>query len=197
MKGLNFTACMTALCADVAKRTAELSHVDMSRVAVRYCPVRTNGPYGIQASLTPLRFPGGSRIGFRRGVKVCIEPLVNMRGVEMLYLLSFYLPRFLDLPFMEKLATVFHELWHISPQFDGDLRRHPGRCYAHGNSERHFHAQMYPMAEQWLSLNPPPELYEFLQHDFATLCRQHGAVYGTRVRTPRLLPVRPGAEQPK
>ena len=39
----------------------------------------------------------------------------------MLYLLSFYLPRFLKLPWREKLATVIHELWHVNPQFNGDL----------------------------------------------------------------------------
>lgn len=195
MKGLDFTACMQALCAHAANCTSELSHIDMNRVAVRSCRVRTHGPYGIRASLTPLRFPGGSRTGVRRGVRVFVEPLINRQGVEMLYLLSFYLPRFLDLPFREKLATVFHELWHISPRFDGDLRRHPGRCYAHGKSERHFHSQMYPLVEQWLSLNPPLELYDFLRQDFATLCRLHGLVYGTRIRTPRLLPVGPAIEQ--
>ena len=30
---------------------------------------------------------------------------------------------FLDQTFEEKLVTVFHELYHISPAFDGDLRR--------------------------------------------------------------------------
>ncbi len=197
MKGLDFTACMHVLCADVVERTAVLSHIDMARVVVRTCRVRTDGPYGIRASLTPLRFPGGSRTAVRRGVRVLIEPLIDEQGVEMLYLLSFYLPRFLDLPFMEKLATVFHELWHISPQFDGDLRRHPGRCYAHGRSERLFHSQMYLLAEQWLSLNPPLELYDFLRHDFITLCQLHGAVYGTRIRTPRVIPVPPGFMQLK
>jgi hypothetical protein len=192
MKGFNFTAHMRALCQDAVARTPELKHVDMTRVALRFCQVRAFGPHGVQASLTPLRFRDGSRTTVRRGVLVTIEPLYSPQGVEMLYLLSFYLPRFLDLPFMEKLATVFHELWHISPHFNGDVRRHPGRCYAHGTRERHYHAQMHVLARRWLERQPPPDLYEFLRYDFAALCRLHGGVYGTRVRTPRLLPARPG-----
>ena len=42
--------------------------------------------------------------------------------------MSFYLPRFCDQSLDEKLSTVMHELWHISPAFDGDIRRLPGRC---------------------------------------------------------------------
>ena len=67
----------------------------------------------------------------------------------MLYLLSFYLPRFCDQPCPEKLATIVHELWHIGPRFDGDLRRLAGRCYAHGHSEAVFHREMQDFARRW------------------------------------------------
>lgn len=189
MRGFNFTAHMRALCLDVVRRSPELAHIDMARVALRCCQVRAPGPYGIHASLTPLRFRDGSRTAVRRGVLVFIPRLFTAEGVEALYLLSFYLPRFLDLPFLEKLATVFHELWHISPRFDGDLRRHPGRCFAHGTSVRRYHAQMHRLAEQWLCQQPPLEVYAFLQRDFAELCRLYGRVYGTRIRTPKVIPV--------
>ena len=87
--------------------------------------------------LTPLRFEGGRLTSVRRTGRWTIERLYDEAGREMLYLLSFYLPRFLEHPLREKLATVVHELWHIGPGFDGDLRRHPGRCYAHSHSQRH------------------------------------------------------------
>ena len=58
------------------------------------------------------------------------------RGVEMMYILKFYLPRFQNESFEEKLTTIFHELWHISGDFNGDIRRHAGRCYVHTSSER-------------------------------------------------------------
>ena len=79
----------------------------------------------------------------------------------MLYLLRFVLPRFLDLPFDEKLITIVHELWHISPKFDGDLRRFEGRCYAHGHSRKGYDEHSKKMVDRWLALNPPETLYTF------------------------------------
>src|SRR5262245_3155456 len=115
MDGLDFTRHIRRLCEDVAARLPDLAHVNMERVAVRYCQVRKGVSHGLQASLTPLRFVGGSKVTERRGQRWTIQRVLDHSGREMLYLLSFYLPRFLDLPLLEKLRTVFHELWHISP----------------------------------------------------------------------------------
>ena len=119
--GFNFTDHMRALCADLCGRLDELAHVDLSRVAIRFCQTRNHSRYGVYASLTPLRFAGGMRTTRRRGRTWTIERLYNDAGREMLYLLSFYLPRFLDRSFDYKLSTVVHELLHIGPAFDGDL----------------------------------------------------------------------------
>lgn len=188
MQGFDFTYHAARLCGDLASRLAELRHVDMSRVAVRYCQVRKSVPHGLQASLTPLRFEQGNLYTTRRGRRFTIQRLYTSAGVEMLYLLSFYLPRFLNQTFEEKLATVVHELWHISPDFNGDVRRLPGRCYAHGQSEEHYHASMHDLARQWLEMEPPDELFAFLKQDFAALRQRYGAIYGARIRTPRLIP---------
>ncbi len=107
----------------------------------------------------------------------------------MLYLLSFYLPRFLELPWREKLATVIHELWHVSPDFDGDLRRHAGRCYAHSASQRKYDEHVAGLVDRWLELNPPDELHAFLRHDFRELNRRHGPIYGLVLPSPKLIRV--------
>jgi hypothetical protein len=181
------------LCADICARLPDLAHVDMRRVGLRFCQTRNRCRHGMQASLTPLRFAGGEALA-RQGARWwTIERLFDPSGRELLYLLSFYMPRFLNQSFREKLTTVFHELWHIGPQFDGDMRRHEGRCYAHGPSEREFHAAMDDLADRWLSFEPPPETYEFLAFDFAQLVGRHGRVCGTRIATPKLKPV---AESP-
>jgi hypothetical protein len=185
--GLDFTWHMSRLCLDVCTRLPELSHVDPRRVAVRYCQVRKAVAHGFLASLTPLRFEGGQMYKLRHGRRWMIQPLFDSAGREMLYLLSFYLPRFLDHAFEEKLTTVLHELWHISPSFNGDLRRMPGRCYAHGHSERHYDEAAGRLVRSWLALTPPTELYEFLEHDFQQLRRRYGAVYGTRIPTPKVI----------
>ena len=41
----------------------------------------------------------------------------------------------METPFEEKLTTVFHELYHISPMFDGDIRRLEGRYHVHSHSQ--------------------------------------------------------------
>jgi predicted metallopeptidase len=193
LDGFDFTFHAQRLCADLCQRLDELRHVDMGRVAIRYCQVRKAVSHGMQASLTPLRFEHGSLFTMRAGRRWTMQRVYGPVGQEMLYLLSFYLPRFLNQSFHEKLATVVHELWHISPEFNGDIRRLPGRCYAHGHSEEHYHASMHELARRWLALDPPEELHSFLRCDFADLRSRHGAIYGVRIRTPRLIPAEPPA----
>ncbi len=107
----------------------------------------------------------------------------------MLYILTFYMPRFMDLSFDDKLTTIFHELWHISQDFNGDIRRHPGRCYVHTTSEEEYDRQMAKLARQWLIAKPPAAIYAFLRCNFASLQRDFGRIYGVRIRNPKLIPV--------
>jgi hypothetical protein len=186
-QGFDFTAAMRRLCGDIASRLAEFRHVEIEQIALNMCQTRRPVSHGMYASLTPLRFAGGALQRQARGVRWGIEQLRDASGREYLYLLSFYLPRFQNLPLEEKLITVFHELWHIAPEFNGDLRRHEGRCYAHGPSQREYDARMALFAQQWLGLDPPYHLYEFLALSFADLVAEHGQVWGTRWRIPKLI----------
>jgi hypothetical protein len=171
----------------MAARIDELRHIDMSRVAVSFRQTRKRMPHGLYASLTPLRFAGGQTHCVRRGRKFSMQR-VEIDGCEMLYVLNFYLPRFLDLGFREKLTTIAHELLHVGPQFDGDLRRFSGRCYAHSHSHRKFDAQAEQLAQRWLARGPEQSLYEFLHLDFLRLQALHGGIYGRRIAAPKLLP---------
>ncbi len=171
----------------MASRLDEFSHVDMSRVAVSFRQTRRRMAHGLYASLTPLRFAGGQTSSIRRGRKVSIQR-VEIDGREMLYMLNFYLPRFLDLSFREKLTTIAHELLHISPRFDGDLRRFSGRCYAHSHSREQFDAHAEQLAQRWLAGGPEESVYAFLQLDFLRLHALHGRIYGRRIAAPKLLP---------
>ena len=185
--GFDFTAAMRRLCEDICARLPELKHVNMSRVAISFSQTRRNVPHGLQAALTPLRFEGGARTERRDGQQYGCQSVVDSRGHEYLYILSFYLPRFLNHPVEEKLSTVLHELWHISERCDGDLRRHAGRCYVHGTSHDDYDARMDQLARRWLSLDPPHAIYEFLESTHAELVAEYGHVYGQRIPTPRLL----------
>ncbi len=183
----NFTDHMRHLCVDISQRLPELTHVDMTRVAVSFNQSRKRVKHGMWASLTPMRFEDGQRETVRRGRRYAAQRLLDSEGRELLYILSFYLPRFLDLSFDEKLSTVFHELWHISPRFDGDIRRHPGRCFAHSSSQKEYDAMTELLAQKWLRRDPPPDRYEFLKYRFHELVERFGPVMGTRVPHPKLL----------
>lgn len=187
--GFDFTTHVRALCEDICRRLDALAHVDMRRVEVGFAQTRTASRYGMYASLTPLRFPGGREETCRRGRRWRIQKVIGPDGREALYLLNFYLPRFLDLPLIEKLHTVVHELWHIGPRFDGDSRRFGGRCHAHSGSQARYDACVARLVQQWLAANPPEPVYAFLRFSFAELAARYGRVYGRRVSAPKLYPV--------
>lgn len=188
MGHFDFCEAMTALCEDICARHAEFGHVQMSRVAVTFAQTRSPVEWGVQARLTPLRFQGGATVERRKGRLWTVQKVVH-RGQEALYLLTFLLPRFLNLPFDEKLITVFHELYHISPEFNGDIRRFGGACYVHTGSQKNYDRQMAVFARDYLRHRPPERLYAFLQLDFAELRRTVGEVVGLRIAIPRLIPL--------
>jgi predicted metallopeptidase len=185
---LDFTESMRRLCVDVVETLPEFSHIDMSRVAVCFAQTRTRMLHGLQAKLTPLRFENGSRTTQRRGRLWTVQRLV-IGGEEMLYILTFYLPRFLDQSFREKFITILHELYHISPKFDGDIRRLDGRYHVHSHSQKEYDREMDVFAQRYLAQNPPREMYEFLRHDFRTLFEKSGGVVGLQAPIPKLVPV--------
>jgi len=186
--GFDFSFAMRLLVCDMIQRTPELAHIRMNQVAVAIVQARADTSHGIFASLTPMRFEQGSKQTVRRGKPFTVQMLYDEHGREMLYILSFYLPRFMNLDFSEKLITIFHELWHISPAFDGDIRRHPGRCYAHSASQKEYDAHMAVLSNRYLMQSPPRSLYEFLEEDFSALYQKHGSIYGVKIPRPKLIP---------
>jgi hypothetical protein len=158
----------------------------MNRVAVTYAQTRSPVEWGMQAKLTPMRFEKGAMTCVREGKQWGAQRLYQ-DGKEMLYILTFYLPRFLNLSLEEKLVTVFHELYHISPDFDGDIRRFAGSCYMHSGSQADYDRQMAVYAKEYLAQLPKGQLPEYLQYDFSGLRRRYGVVVGLRLTVPRLI----------
>ena len=184
----DFCRAMTDLCEDICRRHPEFRHVRMPEVAVTFAQTRSPVEWGIQARLTPLRFEGGGIVE-RRNDRWWTVQRVFHQGQEALYILTFFLPRFLNLSFEEKLVTVFHELYHISPQFNGDIRRFGGACYMHTGSQKSYDRQMAVFADEYLRLNAPEALVKFLRFDFPGLRSDCGEVVGLRIGIPRLIPM--------
>jgi len=186
----DFTGAMRRLCSDVCARLEEFRHIDMSRVAVTFAQTRRRVSYGLQAKLTPMRFEEGKLTALREdGRHWTVQRLYDGYDREMLYILTFYLPRFLDQTFSEKMTTVFHELYHISPEFNGDIRRLDGRYHVHSHSQKDYDQEMARLARQYLAQKPPVELFGFLRKTFRGLKRHHGEVVGLSIPIPKLLPL--------
>ncbi|MHC4181004.1 MAG: hypothetical protein ACYSWU_26190 [Planctomycetota bacterium] len=185
--GFDFTLHMRRLCDDAIARVDRLRHIDMTRVALSFSQARKATSHGMYAALTPMRFSGGRTQTVRRGQRWGVQRLYSADGREMLYILNFYLPRFLDLKFREKLSTVMHELWHIGPKFDGDVRRYGGRCFAHGSSQEQYDAHVKELVDRWLATGPSESVCEFLRYDFRQLQARYGRVFGRKIPSPKLI----------
>jgi hypothetical protein len=184
----DFCGQVRRLCADLVRRCPALEHIDAHRLLFGVTQARSRRTHGLQARVTPLRFHGGRLVRRRHGALYQVQRhFVDDR--EMLYLITFCLPRFLDQDFDDKFITLFHELYHISPEFNGDLRRHQGRCSFHSHSKRAYDRHMADLARAYLASGPNAELHAFLRMDFGQLQRRHGCVVGVVVPRPKVIPV--------
>ncbi|HWV38168.1 MAG TPA: hypothetical protein VN033_06780 [Vulgatibacter sp.] len=158
----NLGIAIKAIMRDAARRIPDLSAVDPSRILI----VAGEARRASRATVRPLRFAcSGDRIS-ADGKRA--KPVVQIRGRRMLYVVTFR-PRFFLRSSPEKrVETILHELWHISPTFDGTLyhdRRHaslPGSL---------FRDQFRPVVECYLA-QMPASLLEGLSHDGEVIMRQ-------------------------
>ncbi len=187
----DYTGAVRTLCEDICFRVPEFGNIRMDRVAVSFSQTRNNSSYGVYASLTPLRFEGGKRTMLSRGKEWEVQRLPHESGVgDYLYILYVCVPRFMNLKLTTKLETIIHELFHIGPKFNGDLRRFEGRCYAHGSSVRSYDIKVRHLLKNWLDQDPPMEVWNFLQLNYRELCDRFGSVGGLKIPPPKIIPVR-------
>ncbi len=131
-EGLPLARCLHDLSTDICAKVPVLSHIDAGQVGFSLSFARNRRGSGTYAFIVPLRFEGGAVTKNMAGAPTPCPG--GSAGREALYLIYLLAPRFFDLPQRRKLHTIIHGLYHISPEFDGDLRRFPGRRWAHGPS---------------------------------------------------------------
>ena len=184
VKGFDFTGNMTLLVNDIIKTHPFFKHIIIKNILVTISP--SNGSKnGVVAKLRPMLFEGGSRMKNVRGIEYA-APEVTINGTNILYIVYFHLPRFLNHGDRRtKIATVLHELHHISPLFNGDIRRYPGKNYAHGNSRKDFDDLINIYTDEYTGYTAHPELSGFLKCKYSELKRKYGAIYGNMIRIPR------------
>lgn len=184
----HFSEAMRDLCADIAARFEPLAHLDVSRMLFGFTPSRNLRNHGLQARVTPMRFRNGETVRPHRGVPFQVQQFLH-NGREIRYVVTFCLPRFLNRSFDDKFVTIFHELFHIGPTFDGDLRRHKGRYSIHTACQKSYDLEMLAMARDYLQRGADPKLHGFLRLNFAQLRRRHGQVIAHTIPRPKLIPV--------
>ncbi len=161
----------------LARRVPQLAHLRPGQIIHGITQARNRSRYGVFAECHGLRFRHGKREQLA-GKHAWLWPEVRVRGQEILYYITYYLPRFLDQVPAQRLNTLVHELWHISPRFDGDLRRFAGRNEFHGGSfDREVDALCQAALEQL-----DVERFPFLRWSFEELVERFGGVVGARLR---------------
>ncbi len=172
---------------DVARACEEFGHIDSERIAVSYSAAKSNSKYGLQAKIYPLRFEGGAREKISKGFKFSIPP-VFYDGVEIYYIISFCIPRFLDLSVSGKLETIVHELFHISPRFNGDIRRlTTGARAAHGASHEIYDRFVGRIVKRYLYSSARSVLPKFLYFDYKKLKQVYHSIRVEKLKIPKIL----------
>ncbi len=182
--GFDFTGNMHLLIEDIVKTHPVFNHINPSNLLVAISP--SNGKKGgVVAKLRPLRFEGGAKTRIVRGIEFA-APDITIKGHEILYVVYFHLPRFQNHNDKKsKLSPVLHELYHISPEFNGDIRRFSGKNYAHSNSKKDYDALIQTLTEEYIKSTRKQELSAFLKYKYGELKRKYGAVYGDMIRISR------------
>jgi hypothetical protein len=207
---MNYTERLTLLMQDIVSRVPALSFIDVGNVLVFARAGRSNaeGAFATCHCLTlPPSEPGyyfwrdrtTHALTRRSEWFVTKSPVVTVGSREIKYMISFALPRFCDQsldrsrkekfypgadPWIAKLDTVVHELYHIDPDLSGIRRieKEDGTYSANCHGQQFFE-QVADMVHTYLGSNPAPEMYDFLRHDFSTLNASHGGIVGTSFRT--------------
>src|SRR5581483_2973364 len=152
MRRPDFNLAVTALIRHVAATMPEFQHLQPQRILV----VAGEARRGSRATVKPLAFSHGKRRdGFGR-----YKPLVKINGTRVLYCVTLRPLFFRASTPRSRVATVLHELFHISRKFDGTL----DRARRHARLGPKFDARFRPLEKRlWKEL--PIALKLLFAHD--------------------------------
>jgi len=202
---INYTERITRVMHDVVARTPALSFIDLREVLVfaRYGRTDADGAFATCHCLTlPETEPGyyfwrdrvTGELTRRSEWFVTKTPEVRLDGTRIKYLISFVLPRFcqqrLDLswkselyneaePWVAKLDTIIHELYHIDPAAGGIRQFAADGARSSRTHAPEFYDNVAAMTRAYLATGPEPALLEFLKMDFVSLQTRFGGVLAT------------------
>jgi len=167
---LNLTELLASIAGDICYRLPEFAHIDVRRVLFAATTTRSKALGGVYAKIAAMRFADGTPIKVTHGAHYSLPQIPTPHG-DILYIVYVYVPRFFEQSFERRVLTLIHELYHISPKFDGSIRK-VGRG-AHGASRESFNDALEPLVQRYLQAQPPAEMLMILRTDFPTLVRNY------------------------
>lgn len=159
---INLTDILTLIIHDMVNSTEEFKSFDLNKILVCCASNRKDFRGATYGKLLPLRFKNGSEIIKHKG-KFYTIPKVIMNDIEILYVIYLYIPKFFNLSAKDKVNVMFHELYHINPEFNGDIRRMGEFKSAHGHSRKAFEEKYIEYADVFFDKIKNTPYYNFLQ----------------------------------
>lgn len=108
---MDYTQELRKLIVHIVENSPGLSYINMDNVLI-LGKFDRGGPSGAVAVCNCIKLKGGAG-------KLKLK--YNKKRIK--YFIEFSFPRFMNISEAEKLKTIIHELFHISPNFDGSLRK--------------------------------------------------------------------------
>jgi hypothetical protein len=185
---INLTSYLHTIITDIVSRFPSFSHIACEKILVCIAANRAGSRGATFGKLVPMKFKGGEDVLLHRG-KYYAMPKIEMNSVKILYLVYFYIPRFTDLDPVEKLRVIFHELYHIHPDCNGDIRRFGKSGSAHGNSKKRFDTRFEREVIEYANAIRETKFWEFLSLNTKGIFATYRTVLSCRMKMPRPIPI--------
>jgi hypothetical protein len=180
---INLSEVLSLIVHSASEKCALFSHIDSAKCLICVSSSRS-GRGGIYGKLVPLRFENGERVLIYKNRKYII-PSLFIKETEILYIVYFYMPKFFNLPAKDKLNVIFHELYHISPLFNGDIRRMGKVKAAHGHSKKHYDSNYENELNEFFSYLEQTPFINFLKLDEKGLKKNFKKIKSVRMKLPK------------
>ncbi len=184
LKAINISDFLHALIADACGRISFFSHIDTEKLHICISSNRAGGRGATFGKVVPMKFKGGEEILHYRG-KCYAMPKIEVNSIRILYIIYFYIPRFTDLAPIEKIRVIFHELYHIHPDFNGDIRRFGKNGSVHGKSKKQFDTQFEREVISYAEEIRNTPMWEFLSLNTSEIFKNYQKVLSYRMKTPK------------
>lgn len=183
----NITDALTLIIKEMINNTEEFKLFDINKILLCCGTNKSTSRGGIYGKLVPLKFENGNDIIKHKGFYYTI-PRLTINNIEIIYIIYLYIPKFLDLTAKQKIDVMFHELYHINPEFNGDIRRMGKFKKAHGHSRKSFDEKYREYAEVFYEKIEDTPFMNFLNMDTHALKKEFKRICYRRMKVPK--PVR-------